>query len=117
MCAAGNFTATVSDSEWAENGKSLLCTLYPGPVTDCRFTRPDGKVILPEEGIGNAEYSYFGDGFLKGDCGLTIHNVQDKDEGMWNCTVSDGSTTRSGFLNLSANGKLCFFLRMAVVQI
>jgi hypothetical protein len=117
MCAAGNLTATVSDSEWAENGKSLLCTLYPEPVTDCRFTRPDGRVILPKEGIGNAEYSHFGDGSLRGDCGLTIHDVQETDKGMWNCTVSDGSTQRSGFRNVSTNGKYCFFLITNFVQI
>jgi hypothetical protein len=117
MCAAGDFTATVNEAEWLVNGKSLLCTLYRGPVRDCRFTRPDGRVIIPEEGIGNADYSYFGDGFLRGDCGLTIHDVQETDKGMWNCTVSDGLTQRSGFLNVSINGKLCLFLRMAVVQI
>jgi hypothetical protein len=115
MCAAGDFTATVSNPEWISSGKSLLCTLYPGRVTDCRFTRPDGEVILPSEGIGNAEYSYFGDGFSKGDCGLTIHSVQEKDKGVWKFTVFDGSITRSGFLNVSTNGKLCFFLTMAVV--
>jgi hypothetical protein len=117
MYAAENLAVKVSNPEWLQNGKSLLCTLYSGPVTECRFTRPDGKVILPTYGIGNADYSYFGDGFSKGDCGLTIHNVQDEDKGLWNCTVSDGSTRRSGFLNVSADGKFCFFLKMTVVQI
>jgi hypothetical protein len=117
MCAAGEFTVKVSNPGWLLNGKSLLCTLYPGPVTECRFTRPDGKVILLNEGIANADYTFFGDGFKDGECGLTIHNVQDKDKGMWNCTVSDGPTTRSGFLSVSINGKFCFFLTRAVVQI
>jgi len=58
-----NFSAGVSNAEWLENGRNLLCTVYRGPVWDCRFTRPDGLVILPTEGIGNADYSYFGDGF------------------------------------------------------
>jgi hypothetical protein len=117
MCAAGNFTTTDSKPGWLPNGISLLCTLYPGPVKECRFTRHDGKVILLNEGIGNADYSYFGDGFSEGDCGLTIHNVQDKDKGLWNCTVSDGSTRRSGFLNVSADGKFCFFLTMAAMAV
>jgi hypothetical protein len=80
MCAAGDFQANVSNSERVPNGKSLLYSLNPGPVEDCSFTRPDDKVLLPSEGIGNADYSYFGDGFMKVDCGLTIHNVQDKDK-------------------------------------
>jgi hypothetical protein len=116
MCAAENFTVTLSDSEWLPDGKDLLCTLYPGPVKDCRFTRPDSKVNLPSEGIGNADYTYFGDGFSEGDCGLKIHNVQDEDKGLWNCTVSDG-TTRSGFLSVLKGGKFCFFLTMTVVHI
>jgi len=97
--------ATVSDSERVSGGKSLLCSLNPVSVIDCSFTRPDGKVILPSEGIGNADYSYFGDGFAKGDCGLTIHNVSDEDNGMWKCTVSEYSTQtqRSGFMNVSTN--------------
>jgi hypothetical protein len=90
MCAAGDFKANVSNSERSPNGKSLLCSLKPGKVEDCSFKRPDGKVILPKEGIGNADYSYFGDGFTKGDCGLTIHKVQDKDKGLWKCTVLTG---------------------------
>jgi hypothetical protein len=116
MCVAEKFTATVSDPEWAPNGKNLLCTLYPGPVTKCTFTRPDGKLIFMNEGIGNADYTYFGDGFSEGDCGLTIHQVQAKDNGLWNCTVSDGTTTRSGFLSVLKGGKFCFFLTMAVVD-
>jgi hypothetical protein len=117
LCAAGEFKAKVNDTEWVVGGKSLLCSLYGRQVSDCSFTRPDGKVILPSDGIGNAEYSYFGDGFNKGDCGLTIHKVQDNDKGLWKCTVDYGSTQRSGFLNVESKGKFCFFLTMVVVQI
>jgi hypothetical protein len=84
----------------------LLCSVSPGEVSDCRFTRPDGKVFLPAEGLGNAEYSYFGDGFRSGDCGLTIHQLQEVDKGWWNCSVTigaiTGATTKSGFLNVLA---------------
>ena len=117
MCAAGDLQASVSDSERIPGGKSLLCSLNLRHVIDCNFTRPDGKVILPSEGIGNADYSYFGDGFGKGDCGLTIHKVQEEDEGLWKCTLYDGSTTWSGFMNASTGGKFCFLLTMAVVKI
>ena len=117
MCAAGDFQAFVNDSERVQDGKSLLCSLNPGQVKDCNFTRPDGKVILPSEGIGNADYSYFGDGFMNGECGLTIHKVQEEDKGLWKCTVYDGATTWSGFMNVSTGGKFCFLLTMAVVKI
>jgi hypothetical protein len=111
MCAAGDLQASVSDSERIPGGKSLLCSLNAGQVTDCSFTRPDGKVILPSEGIGNANYSYFGDGFENGDCGLTIHKVQEEDKGLWKCTVSHGLTQWSGFMNVSTDGKFCFLLQ------
>ena len=119
MHAGGDFQATVSDSERVRGGKTLLCSLNPEPVEDCRFTRPDGKVILPSEGIGNVDYSYFGDGFTKGDCGLTIHTVLKEDEGLWKCTVSDVSTKtkRSGFMNVTTDGKFCLLLSMVVVKI
>ncbi|GFG31858.1 hypothetical protein Cfor_09172, partial [Coptotermes formosanus] len=94
--------ANVSHSEGFKNGKSLLCSIHPGPVTDCRFTRPDGEVLLPKEGIGNANYSYFGDGFSRGHCGLTIHNVTEEDKGVWKCSVAHRSTQWSGFLNVSS---------------
>ena len=107
----------VSSSERIANGTSLLCSVDKTTVVECNFTRPDGRVLLLSEGIGHAGYSYFGDGFGKGDCGLTIHKVQDNDKGMWKCTVSDGITTRFGFLNVSANGKFSFLLKMVVVKI
>jgi len=96
--------ATVNDSERVPDGKSLLCSLNLGQVRDCSFTRPDGKVMLLNEGIGNADYSYYGDGFEKGDCGLTIHNVQEADKGFWKCSVVDNLTGRQmfGFMNVSA---------------
>lgn len=117
MCA-GDLQTTVSDSERVPNGTSLLCKLNLGMVRDCSFTRPDGKVILLREGIGNANYSYFGDGFTKGECGLTIHKVQEEDKGLWKCTVYDLSTQeqRSGFMNVSTDGKFCFLLTMVVVK-
>ena len=96
---------------------SLLCSVYTSPVVECDFTRPDGRVLVLSEGIGHDGYSYFGDGFGNGDCGLTIHKVQDNDKGMWKCAVSDTLTTRFGFLNVSANGKFSFLLKMVVVKI
>jgi hypothetical protein len=74
-------------------------------------------VLLLNEGIGNANYSYFGDGFSRGHCGLTIHNVQEEDKGVWKCSVSDGSTRMSGFLNVSSAGKFCSLLKVAGVKI
>jgi hypothetical protein len=63
-------------------------------------------VFLPVEGLGNTQYSYFGDGFRSGDCGLTIHQLQEVDKGWWNCSVTSGSRTETGFLNvLATDGK------------
>jgi hypothetical protein len=98
-----------TESERFQGGLDLLCSVSPGPVSDCRFTRPDGDVFLPAEGLGNADYSYFGDGFRNGDCGLTIHQLQEVDKGWWNCSVTSGTTTRSGFLNVSATEGKCIW--------
>jgi hypothetical protein len=92
----------VTKSERYEGGLDMLCRTFPNPVTDCQFTRPDGKVILPSEGLGNVNYSYFGDGFGNGDCGLTIHQLQEVDKGWWNCSVTVDGTKTSGFINVSA---------------
>jgi hypothetical protein len=110
VCAAGDFKATVSNSTLVVGGTALLCTLQSEPVTNCRFTRPDGEVILLNDGIGNADYSYYGNGFNKGDCGLTIHRVQEVDRGQWKCTVFSYAEQRVGFLYVEKNGKFCFFL-------
>jgi hypothetical protein len=74
-------------------------------------------VILLNEGIGNANYSYFGDGFSGGHCGLTIHKVQEEDKGVWKCSVSDWSTQMSGFLNVSSECKFCILLKVTGVKI
>lgn len=63
--------------------------------------------MIPAEGIGNANYSYFGEGFMNGDCGLTIHTPQAVDNGWWECSVTAGGTKRSGFLNVSATEGRC----------
>lgn len=94
------FEVNVTESKRFQGGLDLLCSVSPGPVSNCRFIRPDGKVFLPAEGLGNADYSYFGDGFRNGDCGLTIHQLQEVDKGWWNCSVTSGATMRSGFLNV-----------------
>lgn len=108
---------TVSKSERFANGITLLCQVIPGTVNDCRFTRPDGTFLVPREGLGDADYSYFGDGFSAGDCGLTIHEVQEADKGLWKCSVSDGTTRWSGFLNVSTACKFSSLLKMAAVKI
>lgn len=98
---------SVSESERFRGGLDLLCRIPLEPVTDCTFTRPDGEVLLPAEGVGNAYYSYFGDGFNDGDCGLTIHQLQEADKGWWECSVTVGATRRHGFLNVSATEGRC----------
>jgi hypothetical protein len=105
----------VTESKRFQGGLDLLCSVSQGTVADCRFARPDGKVFLPTEGLGNADYSYFGDGFRNGDCGLTIHQLQEADKGWWTCTVTSGAATRSGFLDVSAvEGKCISIPNMAL---
>ncbi|XP_033610839.1 uncharacterized protein LOC111873065 isoform X3 [Cryptotermes secundus] len=96
------FKVNATESERFPGGLDLLCSVSPGEISDCRFTRPDGKVFLSAEGLGNADYSYFGDGFRNGDCGLTIHQLKEADKGWWNCLVKTGAKTKSGFLNVLA---------------
>lgn len=96
-----------TESERFPGGLDLLCSVSPGEISDCRFTRPDGKVFLSAEGLGNTDYSYFGDGFRNGDCGLTIHQPKEADKGWWNCLVKTGAKTKSGFLNVLATEGKC----------
>jgi hypothetical protein len=97
----------VTESTRFQYGRDLLCRVTLGPITDCIFKRPDGQVFLVAEGLGNANYSYFGDGFFNGSCGVTIHELQEVDKGWWNCSVTAGGKTRSGFLNVSATEGRC----------
>ncbi|XP_069702846.1 uncharacterized protein [Periplaneta americana] len=96
-------SVSVTDSTRFTGGLDLLCSLTPSAaVQDCRFTRPDGEVILPDEGIGNAHYTYFGSGLANGDCGLSIQQVQQVDRGWWNCSLLHGAVQSFSLLNVSA---------------
>jgi len=46
-------------------------------------------------------YKYNGDGLEKGQCGITIESVKDKDNGEWQCTlISTTGATYRGTVNL-----------------
>nr|XP_021191864.2 uncharacterized protein LOC110377335 [Helicoverpa armigera] len=57
-------------------------------ITFCRFqkgTEASGFNVI--DGLSDGRYSYYGDGFFKRQCGLTIESVASDDYGTWRCTV------------------------------
>uniref|UniRef100_A0A2H1W9G8 SFRICE_018113 n=1 Tax=Spodoptera frugiperda TaxID=7108 RepID=A0A2H1W9G8_SPOFR len=57
-------------------------------ITFCRFqktTETSGLNIM--DGLSDGRYSYYGDGFFKKHCGLTIESATSADYGTWRCTI------------------------------
>lgn len=78
-----------------EEGKnvSILCRAI-SPITSCSFIIPDEfeeiKLIPNETGNdneSNKKYKYFGSGYEKGECGITIINVKKENNGKASCIV------------------------------
>ncbi|XP_043270565.1 uncharacterized protein [Venturia canescens] len=73
---------------------NLLCRTGVSSLKFCTFIRPDKYTINLPVGVGNENYSYYGDGYKDdtesryyADCGITIHNPSDDDFGLWNCEM------------------------------
>ncbi|KAJ8727064.1 hypothetical protein PYW08_015461 [Mythimna loreyi] len=57
-------------------------------ITFCRFQKSSeesGFNVM--DGLSDGRYSYYGRGFSKRHCGLTIESVTDEDYGTWRCTL------------------------------
>lgn len=73
------------------------------PVPSCIFERPDGTLFSLIEGIHYERYSYYGSGFSKGDCGVSIEKpLQDHDYGTWKCIASPNEKL-GGFVHIHKN--------------
>nr|CAD7416053.1 unnamed protein product [Timema poppensis] len=76
----------------SESGEwNLLCRMLIGDNSDeasfCRFLHPNGTGLVMTDGVGNSQYSYYGEGLnskLYRDCGITIHKPTVADNGVWN---------------------------------
>ncbi|KAF9824221.1 hypothetical protein SFRURICE_019901 [Spodoptera frugiperda] len=74
----------------SNNHINLYCNiLYTEKnITFCRFqktTETSGLNIM--DGLSDGRYSYYGDGFFKKHCGLTIESATSADYGTWRCTI------------------------------
>ncbi|RVE45078.1 hypothetical protein evm_010266 [Chilo suppressalis] len=64
-------------------------------ITFCRFQKTTDTVgFNVMEGLSDGLRSYYGDGFVHKQCGLTIEKPTDQDFGTWRCSV--GSQLRDG---------------------
>nr|CAD7194682.1 unnamed protein product [Timema douglasi] len=70
----------------------------------CRFLHPNGTGLLMTDGVGNSQYSYYGEGLnskLYRDCGITIHKPTVADNGVWNCYIYWNEKLRIGRLQVN----------------
>nr|CAD7573124.1 unnamed protein product [Timema californicum] len=93
----------------SESGEwNLLCRMLIGDNSDeasfCRFLHPNGTGLLMTDGVGNTQYSYYGEGLnskLYRDCGITIHKPTVADNGVWNCYIYWNEKLRIGRLQVN----------------
>nr|CAD7430993.1 unnamed protein product [Timema monikensis] len=93
----------------SESGEwNLLCRMLIGDNSDeasfCRFLHPNGTGLLMTDGVGNGQYSYYGEGLnskLYRDCGITIHKPTVADNGVWNCYIYWNEKLRIGRLQVN----------------
>lgn len=72
----------------------LLCQ-YSGPIEGCSFVIPgeDAEIDLqPNQQQITENFKYFGKGFDRGECGVTIENVTARNEGFATCILALNST-------------------------
>ncbi|XP_022829580.1 uncharacterized protein LOC111358600 [Spodoptera litura] len=74
----------------ADNHIHLYCNILHTEknITFCRFqktTETSGLNVM--DGLSDGRYSYYGDGFFKKHCGLTIESATSTDYGTWRCTI------------------------------
>ncbi|CAG2063322.1 unnamed protein product, partial [Timema podura] len=68
------------------------------------FSTLTGRVILMTDGVGNSQYSYYGEGLNSKsyrDCGITIHKPTVADNGVWNCYIYWNEKLRIGRLQVN----------------
>lgn len=57
-------------------------------MTFCRFLRLNDDVgFHMQDGRGEERISYFGNGFHKRECGISIANADDNDKSPWKCFI------------------------------
>ncbi|KAH9641958.1 hypothetical protein HF086_011708 [Spodoptera exigua] len=57
-------------------------------ITFCRFQKTtETSGLNVRDGLSDGRYSYYGDGFFKRHCGLTIESATSADYGTWRCTI------------------------------
>ncbi|XP_049779329.1 uncharacterized protein LOC126176227 [Schistocerca cancellata] len=92
----------------------ILCRLSPSSssaqCTYCNFVHPNGTGFLMQEGLGNGQYVYFGDGLNSKykDCGLTILEPMESDSGIWKCELGLDATLQvrdGGYIFLQQRGE------------
>lgn len=97
--------------EKSNNDEMLLsCKLRNSnkEIKFCRFLRMDDNFgFHVSEGLGTERYSYFGNGFVYGDCGLAIKSPGVYDKSLWKCYlgVEVGDETRTIGAILNANNE------------
>lgn len=95
---------TVNNVAILENQNlNILCESNIG-IDYCWFIHPSGEKLSVTDDIRDDSqgdpFWYFGNGFMLGQCGITLKGAQVKDSGEWSCHV--GATNRSQ-LELSAS--------------
>lgn len=74
----------------------------------CRFVRlNDGEGFNLQEGRGNDRYRYFGSGFKRHECGISLTKPLESDRSPWKCFIGvdmDGEITAIGSI-LNANDR------------
>ncbi|CAK1551889.1 unnamed protein product [Leptosia nina] len=76
--------------ESSTNKLHLYCNILHSEknITFCRFQRtslPYGFNVV--DGLSDGSHSYYGKGFLRRECGITIEKPSLDDSGTWRCTV------------------------------
>ncbi|KAG8231159.1 hypothetical protein J437_LFUL011828 [Ladona fulva] len=69
---------------------AMLCK-YDGPVSifqACRWVKPGGEELYPQDGLVLGRYAYYGAGLFRGECGLSIRKpIEEGDKGVWRCEL------------------------------
>ncbi|XP_045533987.1 uncharacterized protein LOC106708522 [Papilio machaon] len=85
-----------------ENKMHLYCNILHTSknITFCRFQKSSENIgYNVVDGLSDGRHSYYGEGFAKKHCGITIEKPTAKDYGTWRCSVGvqmwEGTTIRS----------------------
>ncbi|CAG7834435.1 unnamed protein product [Allacma fusca] len=84
---------------------SILCKTHNSQKIRYCFWRKDPQhnnlEVFPHEGQIIPGYVHYGDGFDRGDCGITIEKVQEEDFGNWMCDLITETETLLGQVALT----------------